>query len=244
VWWCGVESHSRCERQRSIRLACQRAGAGRRHAGQLKYGRRVVRRLAVRTLVALVVLTLVPVVLVVALGLHSLAILAAEVAAIALMLGIDRVIGANLGRRERGNRAEIGVGAILDGMAQGGWLARHDVDTGRGNIDHVAIGPGGLFTVETKSRAGRVSAADLDPAWLRQAYAQRKHVEELIGQQAECLLVLSRAFLDRAPTRQRGVLVLPARMLAGHLNRRKGTLSADKVHAVHRRLVEALDASV
>ena len=220
------------------------SGSGAASRRPAEYGRAVVRRLAVRTLVALVVLTLVPVVLVAALGLHSPAILAAEVTAIALMLGIDRVIGANLDRRERGNRAEIDVGAILDGMAQGGWLALHDVNTGRGNIDHVAIGPGGLFTVETKSRAGRVSAADLDPTWLRQAYAQRKHVEELIGQQADCLLVLSKAFLDRAPTRQRGVLVLPARMLAGHLKRRKATLSADQVHAVHRRLVEALDASV
>jgi hypothetical protein len=189
-----------------------------------------------------VVLVLVPVVLVAVLGLYSLAVLAAEAVAIALMLGIDRVVGANLDRRERGNRAEIDVGAILDGMARDGWLALHDVDTGRGNIDHVAIGPGGLLTVETKSRAGRVSAADLNPAWLRQAYAQRKHIEGLIGQQADGLLVLSKAFVDRAPSRQRGVLVLPARMLAGHMTRRKASLTADQVHTVYRRLLEALDA--
>jgi hypothetical protein len=29
--------------------------------------------------------------------------------------------------------------------------------TGQGNIDHIAIGPGGLLTIETKSYAGKVS---------------------------------------------------------------------------------------
>src|SRR5687768_1146565 len=34
----------------------------------------------------------------------------------------------------------------------------HDVDIGRGNVDHVVIGPAGVFAIETKNRRGRVKS--------------------------------------------------------------------------------------
>ncbi|MBV8948155.1 MAG: NERD domain-containing protein, partial [Solirubrobacterales bacterium] len=36
---------------------------------------------------------------------------------------------------------------MLDGLRERGWLALHDVQLGRGNIDHVLIRPAGIFTV-------------------------------------------------------------------------------------------------
>ncbi|MBV8710719.1 MAG: NERD domain-containing protein, partial [Solirubrobacterales bacterium] len=42
---------------------------------------------------------------------------------------------------------------MLDGLRERGWLALHDVQLGRGNIDHVLIRPAGIFTVETKAIA-------------------------------------------------------------------------------------------
>lgn len=30
------------------------------------------------------------------------------------------------------------------------WTVVHDIDRGRGNVDHIAIGPRGVFTIETK----------------------------------------------------------------------------------------------
>jgi hypothetical protein len=53
------------------------------------------------------------------------------------------------------------VGAILDALASRGWRVVHDMETDRGNIDHVVVGLGGVFIVETKGRA-RLSPADAE----------------------------------------------------------------------------------
>jgi len=75
---------------------------------------------------------------------------------------------------------------------------------------------------------------------LKQAYAERKTLERLTGMRADALLVFSRAYLDRPVSRQRGVLVLPARMLAGHLACRERKLDAAEVDRIHSQLVAAL----
>lgn len=192
-----------------------------------------------RLLLAVSALGLAPLGLGVAFGFSSPLVLLAELAAIATMLLLDKRVMPGLDRRIRGNQGEQHVGAILDSLAASGWLPLHDVSTGRGNIDHVLVGPGGVFTVETKSHGGRRQVAHLDPNWLKQAYAQRKFVEELVGGEVEALLVFSRAYLDRPVSRQRGVVVLPARMLAGHLDRRPVRLSPEQVRSLHTRLEAA-----
>jgi hypothetical protein len=88
---------------------------------------------------------------------------------------------------------------------------------------------------------GEEPVAKIDPAMLRQAYAERKALERLTGMQADALLVFSRAYLVPAVRRQRGVLVLPARMLLGHLERRQPKLDPAEVNRVHSQLVAALD---
>jgi hypothetical protein len=205
-----------------------------------QYGREVVRRIALRSLAGLVAIVVVTAGLGLVLGFRSPAFVAAEIVAIAVMAIGDRVISPRLDRRIQGNHGELHVGAILDGLADEGWLTLHDISLGRGNIDHLVVGPGGVLTVETKSHGGRLAVAALDPRWLRQAYAQRKLVERITGQRVDCLLVFSRAYLDRGVSRQRGVLVLPARMLAGHLARRPAKLSPPEVAALHARLAAAL----
>ncbi len=149
---------------------------------------------------------------------------------------LDRFLARSL-RREWSQ--PIQVGAILDALTTSGRLTLHDVTGGRGNIDHVLVGPGGVFTIETKSHGGRRSVAAIDPRWLKQAYAQRKLVERLAERQVEALLVFSRAYFDRPVSRQRGVVVLPARMLAGHLERRPVQLPPEEVRALHARLATA-----
>jgi hypothetical protein len=113
---------------------------------------------------------------------------------------------------------------------------------GRGNIDHIAVGPRGIFSVETKSHGGKIAADRVDERMLAQAYAQAKHLESLTGHEVSPLLVSSRAYLIGRPlTLQRGVRVLPARMLAGHLARRPARLSPPQVQELHARLLRALD---
>lgn len=52
---------------------------------------------------------------------------------------------------------------ILAPLERTGWFAVHDIQTGKGNLDHVIVGPGGVFLLETKRRRGRVL---VDDDWL------------------------------------------------------------------------------
>ena len=54
----------------------------------------------------------------------------------------------------RGERGELRVAEILDDLRGSGYRAFHDL-TGDGfNIDHVVVGPAGIFAIETKFRSG------------------------------------------------------------------------------------------
>ena len=64
-----------------------------------------------------------------------------------------------LERRDRGAAGEEQVGGLLDCLCENRWLVIHDASLGRGNIDHILIGPAGIFTVETKSHPGRCGSA-------------------------------------------------------------------------------------
>jgi len=81
------------------------------------------------------------------------------------------------GAWSQGAEGEEVVGGILEGLVADGWQVIHDVSFGRGNIDHVVVGPGGIFTVETKSRRAAVLVDDLDPKMLSQSYAEMKTLE-------------------------------------------------------------------
>ena len=211
-----------------------------RRPGQ--YGREVMRRHARRWVAALALFVALAL-LAPGLGAPVLFVAAFELALIVLMLVIDGKVTARLDRRLRGSVAEEKVGGILDALAAHGWLTVHDASTGRGNIDHIAIGPGGVLTIETKSARGRVSPSRIRRRWLAQAYAERRCLEELAGVRADCLLVFSDAYIVGSPvSRRRGVLILPARMFAGHLMRRRPVLTPGQVHESYARIVSALSA--
>jgi hypothetical protein len=209
-----------------------------RVAGQ--HARHRVRLLALRAFVALIVIVVTTAIAGLAFGWRSTAFVIVELVAIAAMYLIDRFGLAVVDRWDRGAEGEEHVGKVLEALAPDGWRVLHDVSLGRGNVDHICIGPGGVFTIETKSHAGRIRVGNINESMLKQAYAQRKMVERITGMPAEALLVFSRAYLDRPVSRQRGVLVLPARMLVGHLARRDSRLGAAEVDRVYAQLLAAL----
>jgi hypothetical protein len=53
-----------------------------------------------------------------------------------------------------GERATARVLAQLEGE---GWTVLHDLPMGRGNVDHIAVGPGGVFLLDSKRLAGSVA---------------------------------------------------------------------------------------
>ncbi|MGA8745756.1 MAG: nuclease-related domain-containing protein [Solirubrobacterales bacterium] len=179
---------------------------------------------------------------IVVLGMREWALAAVALVMIGVLVIADRSVGLRFDRWIRGAEGEESVGAVLDGLAGEGWMAIHDVAiSGRGNVDHVVVGPGGIFTIETKSHRGRISVDRLDPRWLKQAYAEDKLIERISGMEVQALLVFSEAYLvGSVPARRRGVTVLPARMLAGYLGRRKPVMSAQEARGVAERLANAV----
>lgn len=198
-----------------------------RRAGQ--HVRAWARRTALRGLAAIAGVVLVGVLVGVEAGFTSWTFIAAELVVLLALVGIDRCMVPLVERRSRGATGEEAVGAILDALTPHGWRVGHDIGTGRGNIDHVVVGPTGVFTVETKSHGGCIDVNRIDDRTWKQAYAQAKHVERATGAKVTPLLVFSRAYLTEAPARRRGVIALPARMLEGNLRQARGSLSAAEI---------------
>jgi Nuclease-related domain len=209
-----------------------------RSAGQ--HARASVTRLRLRTLVTLGVLAVATAALGRVFGLHDLRFLFAELALLASMFAISRYVLPLVARRDRGASAEEHVGSLLDALDGRDWRVIHDVSLGHGNVDHILIGPPGVFTVETKSHPGPVRVGRVHGATIRQAQAQRKAIEAVTAIRVEPLLVFSRAWVDRPLARRKGVRVLPARMLIGHLSTRAKTLSRSDVEKARGRLEAAL----
>ncbi|HVW48557.1 MAG TPA: nuclease-related domain-containing protein [Solirubrobacterales bacterium] len=172
---------------------------------------------------------------------HGLALVETELIALLVMVVASAGLEASAGRWARGAAGERKVGATLEGLGPG-WHVLHDIYLGRGNIDHIVVGPGGTFAVETKSHRGRISLDRLDERMLKQTYAEKKLLESISGLEVEALLVFSRAWLvGSVPARRRGVTVIPDRMLAGWLEHRRPRLRTEEADEIASRLRLALE---
>jgi Nuclease-related domain len=216
---------------------------GQRAAGQ--YARSVANELSVRLLAAIAFCLLMLFATVFVFGLRGPVAVAVELVAIGLMVVANRLLSPQIDRWLQGARGEQSVGAVLSGLSADGWQAIHDVSLGRGNVDHVLVGPGGIFAIETKSQKGRVSVDRINSRMLKQAYAEKKLLERITGMEVQPLLVFSDAWLiGRVPARREGVTVLPARMLAWYVSRRRPAMTVEEAQALHARLAVAVGQPV
>ncbi len=58
---------------------------------------------------------------------------------------------------EKGNDGERAIGELLDQLAHEGWTVLHDrrkSSSSPANLDHIAIGPGGVFVIDSKNWSG------------------------------------------------------------------------------------------
>jgi len=53
----------------------------------------------------------------------------------------------------QGVQGEIAVGQLLEEPRGNGYHVFHDIPSANGNVDHVPIGPGGVFVIETKTNS-------------------------------------------------------------------------------------------
>ena len=129
------------------------------------------------------------------------------------------------------------VGALLDGMSEAGWHTLRDVDTADGRIEHLTVGPGGVFVISTSVRSGRVSVETIDERTYEGPNALARCVEAAVGRKVTPVLVYRFAKLSRPVSRQRGVIVLMTKTLGEHLGRRRARLTDAEVHSLHHQLV-------
>jgi hypothetical protein len=205
-----------------------------------QYARATWRRLRMRTLLGLGVLATATALLGRGFGLQDWRFIVAEIALLVSMFVISRYVLPLMERQDRGALAEEHVGGLLDELAQERWRVVHDATLGRGNVDHIVIGPPGIFTIETKSHPGPIRVGRLHGRMIAQAQAQGRAIGWITGSQVESLVVFSRAWVDRPGARRKGVRVLPARMLLSYLQKGQMRLSASDVDTAHRALAEAL----
>lgn len=210
----------------------------RRTAGQ--YAREAVLRLRMRTLVLLGSLAVATALLGRTFGLHDTRFLASELALLTSMFAISRYVLPLLERRDRGASGEEKVGRLLNGLRASGWRVIHDASLGRGNIDHIVVGPAGVFTIETKSHPGPIRVARVHGSTLAQAQSHAKVLRRVTGLESEALIVYSRAWVDRPMARRKGVRVVPARMLLGYFAKRPQRLSEQEIEQCHATIAEAL----
>jgi Nuclease-related domain len=208
-----------------------------------QYTRSIVQRLRMRTLLTLGALAVATTLMGRRFGWHDPRFLGAEVGLLIAIFAISRWVLPLVERHDRGATGEEQVGGLLDGLGERGWRVVHDASLGRGNVDHILIGPGGVFTVETKSHPGPVRVGRMHGSVLGQAQAQRKTIEGIVEEHVEPLVVFSRAWVDRPLSRRKGVRVVPARMLLGYVDRQPERLDEQAVERAHARLARALAES-
>jgi hypothetical protein len=208
-----------------------------------QYTRSLVQRLRMRTLLMLGALAVETTVMGRRFGWRDPRFLGAEVGLLLAIFAISRWVLPLVERHDRGATGEEHVGRLLEDLPKRGWRVVHDASFGRGNVDHILIGPGGVYTVETKSHPGPIRVGRMHGGVLAQAQAQRKAVERIVAEHVEPLVVFSRAWVDRPLSRRKGVRVVPARMLLDYMERQPPRLSAAEVERAHARLARVLAES-
>jgi hypothetical protein len=91
----------------------------------------------------------------------------------------------------RGLEGELATAQLLTPLLADGWQLFHDLPMKRGNIDHVLVGPTGVYAIETKYRSKRQSLkgkegaqAEFDGSVIRFAGGATEH---LPAQQAQAV---------------------------------------------------------
>lgn len=207
-----------------------------------RHTRALVLRLRMRTLLALGGLAIIATIAGRAFGFDSTLFLGCSLVLLAFILVVYRRLLPLVDRHDRGAVGEEHVGGLLNCLPRADWRVVHDVSFGNGNVDHIAIGPPGVFSVETKSHPGPITVQRLHGALLRQAHAQQKLLQRLLHADVEPLIVYSRAWVDRPLARRKGVRVLPARMLPGYLRSLPRDLDDEAIDRIHASLLDAIVA--
>jgi hypothetical protein len=150
--------------------------------------------------------------------------------------------------------AERAVGEELNQLMRYGFYVFHDLQAGTFNIDHVIIGPSGVFAVETKARVKMVGKGDegakvflngktlkfpngLDKKSILQAEGEAKWLSDFLrksigkGIPVQAVLALPGWFIERGP-HDGTVLVINPKNPEKFFNKRKSILDDQTIQQV------------
>jgi hypothetical protein len=140
-------------------------------------------------------------------------------------------------RWRRGAAGEVATARLLDRLPGGRWVVLHDlrIPGSRANVDHLVIGPTGVWVIDTKTTRARVRAGwrlvrfgdrPLDPGptmWEAQVVADR------LGTRVRPVIAVHGRGLRRRGARCGQVRVLSATRLVRHLRRGRRRLDRDRI---------------
>lgn len=148
---------------------------------------------------------------------------------------------------EEGEKA---VGQFLEGLREKGYQVFHDIVTDDFNVDHVLIGPAGVFTIETKTRSKPMrgkSEIDFDGETLRvggytpdrdpvvQALAQATWLKRLLTESmgkaipVRPVVLFPGWFINDSRQNRRDLWLLEPKALPTWLANEKAVLAPDEV---------------
>lgn len=166
-------------------------------------------------------------------------------AAYRLFRAIPRLHALKLGRD-----GEKAVGQFLETLRERGYRVFHDVVGNGFNVDHILIGPAGIFTVETKTRskprgdtrvtfdgeAIRINGFPPDRGPVIQAKAQACWLRELLDDSSgrrfdvRSVIVYPGWYVDERDIKQSAVWVLAPKRLVTFIDHEPRRLSEDDIH--------------
>jgi Nuclease-related domain len=152
-------------------------------------------------------------------------------------------------RLRKGIRGEEAVADVLAGLPSSYWVL-HSLSTGHGDVDHVVIGPTGVFALETKawegtfyrSRGqlfsnGRPAEHALRQARAAAAQVHQRLLDDAIDLWVEAVVVAARASVSRSPMRFRKAYVVSIEDVVDLVTGRRHALSSSAVLRVVSSLV-------
>lgn len=136
---------------------------------------------------------------------------------------------------------EIAVGGILERLPEG-WSARHalPVGTKESDIDHVVVGPGGVFTINTKHHAGK-NIWVAGRAMLVDGQSQQ-YIRNAEGESARLARLLGERMPHHVPVHPLIVLVDPKRIMVKVQPERVRVLNSHEVRRWLKQQPETLNA--
>lgn len=160
----------------------------------------------------------------------------------------------------KGGNGEQAVGALLQRLEARGWRAIHDrrIPGSEANIDHIVVGPGGVFVIETKNYSSKVTVGrstifaggQNQTKILKQAkgeaLAAYRVIEPLIkplGLRVRPVVCFIGVVRDQGARRVQGVEVVSSTELVRFLGTRPAVLDESQVATMSFMLGRLLDAA-